>query len=262
MHVRTFLPAVALFTLAASPCVRAGPPATQAPAVIKAKPGDVPNAMMQAMGKAKPGEHYAITYRDAAGKALDFQTFMKQAEGGRHFLVTTDDKARVATWKLLPKGVVAVGSLSMRPPPPTLAIGSPFPAFALPMLSGRTVTEGDFKAKPYLVDFFFADCAGCIEELPVLDAYAKRHAAQPVLAVTFDDKGTTQAFVEKWHPLWPIAYAARKLDDATGVTAYPTLALVGADGKLLAMHTGPFGDSPGDVSKLEDWVRKHLAAPH
>ncbi|HET7562341.1 MAG TPA: TlpA disulfide reductase family protein [Rhodanobacteraceae bacterium] len=220
------------------------------------------NALMQAMGKAKPNQHYAVRFLGSTGKPLNFHTFMQTAQAGQRFVIATNDKTGTAVWKLLPPGVATADSLSIVPPPPTKKVGSPLPTFTLSALAGGTIANADFKGTPFLIDFFFADCKGCIQELPLLDAYAQRHPQQRVLMVTFDDKGTAKAFVEKWHPAWPVAYAAQKFDNAIGINVYPTMALIDADGRVAALHVGAFGETQKDAGKLAAWVAAHLGDAH
>jgi thiol-disulfide isomerase/thioredoxin len=263
VHRRLLVAIITVWTVSGLPLsgpasAAQAPPATGEQFVTR--PSDAASVLMQAFGKAGPGEHYRITFLDAHGKKLDFATFMREARDGRHFVIDSNAASHTATWKLFAPGSAPKDSMFIKPPPPTLKAGATFPAFRLPLSAGGFVDNAAFRHQPYLVDFFFADCTGCVQELPQLDAYAKRHPAQRVLAVTFDDKATTSAFIRKWHPAWPVAYAGLKLTDKAGIDVYPTLALIGADGKLLALHVGEFEDAAATGRELDGWVKAHLAS--
>ncbi|MBS0432902.1 MAG: TlpA family protein disulfide reductase [Proteobacteria bacterium] len=224
------------------------------------------NMMMQAFGKAKPGEHYQVTFLDAKGKKLDFAAFTQSGDQGQRFVIETNTKAHTAIWKLLPQGAAPKGSFSFksRPSPTAINTGSPFPPFDLPLVAGGTLSSTSLRGKPWLIDFFFAECVPCIKELPALNAYAKRHPDQRMVAVTFDDKATAQAFVKKWHPAWPVAYAGQRLIDQAGISAYPTLALIGADGRVLDVRISTeLPQHPKDTLTAQDierWVSAKTAA--
>lgn len=220
------------------------------------------NAMMQAFGKAKPGERYQIAFLDPQGKKLDFNAFMQKAQQGQRFVIDTNSQAYTATWKLLPAGVSIKGALFMKPPPAIVKTDTVFPSFDLPLVTGGALGSASLRGQPLLIDFFFADCVGCIEELPALNAYHAQHPEMRVLAVTFDDKSTAQTFVKKWHPAWPVAYAGQKLVDQAGISAYPTLMLIGADGRVLDTRIGN-ESAKGPSRKLtaqdiERWVSTRL----
>ena len=67
-----------------------------------------------------------------------------------------------------------------------------------------------------------------------------------------DKKADTQAFVERFKIKWPTGYGAQKTIDAFGVSGFPTIFVIGADGKVA------WNDEMG--GELPDAIDEALAA--
>ncbi|HET6586453.1 MAG TPA: TlpA disulfide reductase family protein [Oleiagrimonas sp.] len=161
---------------------------------------------------------------------------------------------------------------------PNIDMGKPLPRFSLPLVSGGKTNPASIKGATTLVDFFFSGCAGCIEELPALNAYAASHPHMHFLAITYDDANTAKIFVNKRHFAWPVAYNGQAYLDQLKVSVYPTLLLLDANGDVRAMHIGsmPFDSPPpsngklampdvkaiktSQVKWLDHWVGQHMAS--
>jgi len=128
-------------------------------------------------------------------------------------------------------------------------------------LRGVAHSWNSFQGKPVLVSFFFSECLPCVQEIPTLNEFAQRNQGVGVLAITFDDPATAIKFVAK-HPLeWPIVADAGKFIEELGLQTYPTLLLVGSDGRLLGSKTGGImgpGQDGSERLALETWVGKLL----
>ena len=70
-----------------------------------------------------------------------------------------------------------------------LTLGKPAPALALHTLDGRNIATQDLLGKVVILTFWASWCDPCREELPLLSAYAARHAHQglQVLGFSLDD---------------------------------------------------------------------------
>jgi hypothetical protein len=88
------------------------------------------------------------------------------------------------------------------------------------------------------LSFHFAACAPCIREVPALNAFRRKHPEYNYLAVTFDDTKTAKEFVAKYPLEWPVIANAKRFIDAAGITAYPALVLLSADGAVLGNGNG------------------------
>jgi hypothetical protein len=88
-------------------------------------------------------------------------------------------------------------------------------------------------------------------------AYVQKHPRQSVLAVTFDDAATARNFVAAHGFSWPVLVDGMAFHEAMGVNAYPTMALVGPDDRLLNMALSSKIEGKPDamaVADLERWI--------
>ena len=133
---------------------------------------------------------------------------------------------------------------------PHALVGKPVPALSLPDLdSGALVAVHEAPAGPRLINFFASWCAPCrVEQLQLMALKAR---GVTVVGVAYkDDPARTRAFLDELGDPFAV-----KLVDRTGragiefgVTGVPETFLVGADGQVLAKHSGPLTDA--DVEGL------------
>lgn len=189
-------------------------------------------------------------YLDAAGRPLDAMSFMQQVKDGKHYSSTRDTQAGAAMLRITGP---APGHRGIR-----LAFGrgDPFPPFELPMLDGGTRRLGDFHGRYTLVSFFFADCAPCIAEAPVLVAYARGHRDMNFVAVTYENAMEAKRFAADRHFDWPILHDGQGLIDVLGVSVYPTLMLVDPEGRIAGAAIGMAmrDDQAKRLADLTGWI--------
>ena len=204
---------------------------------------------------------YAVTYRNVDGKAMTRADFLAafvqkhltlniEHDPGKHAAVLS-----LATKKAAAASVARMQAHMLKP-------GQPLPAFRLTDLDGHVIDNAALRGHVTLVNFFFATCAPCIQETPVLTAYAKAHPQMHVLAVTFDDAKTARNYVATRHFSWPVLVDGMPFTQAMGVNTYPTMALVGADGRLLDMRSSSAiqsGSGTITPQDLDRWVNRVLA---
>ena len=124
---------------------------------------------------------------------------------------------------------------------PQALVGKPMPDLVLPSLDdGRPVRLREAAKGPLLVNIFASWCAPCEIEHPVL--VEMKAQGVPVVGIAYKDApDNTKAFLNRLGD----PYAARLVDRdgrggiELGVTGVPETYLVGADGMILAKHTGP-----------------------
>ena len=124
---------------------------------------------------------------------------------------------------------------------PQALVGKPTPDLVLPTLDdGRPARLRDVAKGPALINVFASWCAPCEIEHPVLVALQGQGVA--VVGVAYKDApDNTKAFLNRLGD----PYVARLVDRdgrggiELGVTGVPETYLVGADGMILAKHTGP-----------------------
>ena len=136
---------------------------------------------------------------------------------------------------------------------PQALVGKPMPALSLPDLdSGRDVPLRPAGDGPILVNFFASWCAPCEVEHPQLMALKAQGVS--VVGIAYKDApANTQAFLTRLGD----PFSAKLIDRdgraglEFGVTGVPETYLVGADGVILAKHTGPL-----TPDAAEDLLRK------
>lgn len=138
---------------------------------------------------------------------------------------------------------------------PHALVGKPVPAVNLPDLdTGAMVAVRDAPTGPRLINFYASWCAPCRVEAPQLMALKAQGVT--VVGVAYkDDPARTRAFLaELGDP-----FAARLVDRngragiEFGVTGVPETFVVGADGTILAKHSGPLTDA--DAAELAKKLR-------
>lgn len=176
------------------------------------------------------GAPLANVYHDTDGKQIDAATFAKAIKSGSAYSPAIDPAKKIVTLTLQTAASAGNG-LAIR-------VGQTLPGFHLPTLDHNVASPDMLVGKPTLVDFFFADCVACIEELPALNAYAAKHPEMNFLAVTFDDAKTARDFVRQRHFGWPVAYDGKPLVEKLGMQDFPTMLLLDAEGNLLTSYSG------------------------
>jgi len=191
-------------------------------------------------------------YLDAAGRPLDYVSFKRQVDDGKHYSSTRDTRAGEAMLRIT--GPVP-GQRGIR-----LAFGrgDRFPPFELPVLDGGVRRLGDFHGRYTLVSFFFAECAPCIAEAPMLVAYAREHRDMNFVAITYEDAMDARRFATDRHFDWPILHDGQGLIDVLGVSVYPTLMLVDPDGHIAGAAVGMAmrDDQAKRLADLSGWIEQ------
>jgi thiol-disulfide isomerase/thioredoxin len=128
-------------------------------------------------------------------------------------------------------------------------------------LDGKPVRSADFADKPTLVNFFFSTCVPCIKEVPVLNAFARKHPEFNYVAVTHDPAGESRDFVKLRKFEWPIVADASAFIAAAQVKGFPTYLLI-ENGRIVGRGTGldeeAMKNPAAGLEQLETWVSARL----
>ena len=143
---------------------------------------------------------------------------------------------------------------------PAALVGKPVPAVVLPDLDTgvsvamREAASPPGSSGPRLINFLASWCAPCRVEHPQLMALKARGVT--VVGVAYkDEPARSQAFLAELGDPFAVKLADRdgRAGIEFGVTGVPETFLVGADGVILAKHSGPLTDA--DVQKMLSKLR-------
>jgi peroxiredoxin len=130
-----------------------------------------------------------------------------------------------------------------RGPAPQLEVGDPVPAFSAPGLDGGTVSWSEEEGRPTVLVVWASWCPHCQAELPILVPAVQREGVELVSVVTavgqqpgptpsefLADEGLTLTTA--------LDDAAGTLMQGLGVTSFPTVYYVDADGSVVDVTVG------------------------
>jgi cytochrome c biogenesis protein CcmG/thiol:disulfide interchange protein DsbE len=87
-------------------------------------------------------------------------------------------------------------------------VGETAPPLALPQVGGGTIDLGKLRGKPVWVNFMQTTCPPCVDEFPLMNGFAVRHADDGLVIVAVDireDEGTVATFAESLRATFPVA---------------------------------------------------------
>jgi thiol-disulfide isomerase/thioredoxin len=165
------------------------------------------------------------------------------ASGGGSLLTTTRESPATLRIRRGPKEFeVTVQRASMErifnlPPR-----GKPAPSFALPDLSGKTVSLQEFKGRPVIVTFWATWCGPCVAESDELNKLARKYERLVILGLDVDDEpDALKQFLQK-RPMAYTVLKAGKIDGPVpmsyGVTGLPLTVVIAANGLVDFVQVG------------------------
>ena len=121
---------------------------------------------------------------------------------------------------------------------------------------GGELAMAALRGRPLLVNFWATWCPPCVEELPLLDAFAREQAGRgwQVVGLAADRVEAVQRFLQRMpltFPVGMVGMAGIELSQALGNTggALPFTVVLGADGRLAGRKIGKV-----DAGDLRQWV--------
>lgn len=148
------------------------------------------------------------------------------------------------------------------PDTPSPLLGKPAPPLNLVDLSGKQVSLSDFKGHPLVVNFWGTYCAPCKIEMPWLESFSKKYAADgfDVIGVTYDSEVGKEKISQDVHKLgvtYPILLSDPKAekDYLADTEVLPMSFYVDRTGKVVEVTAGL-----GSEDQLEAMVKETIAA--
>lgn len=146
-------------------------------------------------------------------------------------------------------GFLLGGYLYDDPPPPTdiepVEIGEIVPDFELADNIGVKHRLSRWRGKLLIVNYWASWCPPCIEEMPLLDRYAKARADRnvAVIGIAEDDPATVRSYLATHSVDYPILLGGMGTAGNSALlgnirNVLPYTVLIGRDGRLLARHAG------------------------
>lgn len=139
--------------------------------------------------------------------------------------------------------------------------GDAMPAITLPDVDGVPVDFARFAGRPLLINVWASWCGPCVEEMPMLAAFASAQPADgvQVVGLAIDTPEGVRDFLQRVPVRYPIVVEQPAPDDASvrlGNTQglLPYTVLVGADGNIVKQKLGPFAE--GELERWLDQAKK------
>ncbi|MFO7673955.1 MAG: TlpA disulfide reductase family protein [Lutibacter sp.] len=127
-----------------------------------------------------------------------------------------------------------------------------FPVFDLKTLTNENFSSEELKGKPTMINFWFAKCAPCIDEMPVLNKIAEKYKDNfNFISITYENEKEVRNFLKK-HPFnFKHLVNAKKFINLLGIKAYPMNLFLDKDGVLKYVKGGiPYDRMEGGVLKM------------
>jgi len=145
--------------------------------------------------------------------------------------------------------IIGVGLLHPGGASTGLGVGDAAPNFTLTTLDGKQVSLSSLRGKPVMLNFWYATCPGCLQEIPGLQRfYAAQQAAGKdfvILSVNVvDDAQTAQQFVQTNGLTYTLALDNnQQVQRLYNLTATPTSYFIDRQGIIRATVVGPVDES-------------------
>jgi cytochrome c biogenesis protein CcmG, thiol:disulfide interchange protein DsbE len=116
-------------------------------------------------------------------------------------------------------------------------VGDSAPAFSITASNGRTITAADFGGKVLVLNFWATWCEPCVDEMPSLNALARRFQDRGlvVLGVSVDkDENAYKQFLTRLKISFPTARdPEQKVNQDYGTVQFPETYIINAQGKVV-----------------------------
>ena len=115
-------------------------------------------------------------------------------------------------------------------------INKKLPDFNLKDLDGSSITNKDLNNKVVVLNFWFAACPPCVQEMPELNKLVEKYKANNAvlfLAPSFDNQDILKKFVKRKDFRFKILANSNILDKKLGILTYPTTIILNKEGNMI-----------------------------
>jgi thiol-disulfide isomerase/thioredoxin len=119
--------------------------------------------------------------------------------------------------------------------------GASAPDWTLPDLEGRNVSLRDLRGKPVVLDFWATWCTPCEFQIPILNEVYARYQGRVEfvgVAVDVDGREVVAPFAKERAIAYRVLLGDEDLAQRYGARGFPSLYLIGKDGKIALTHVG------------------------
>jgi cytochrome c biogenesis protein CcmG/thiol:disulfide interchange protein DsbE len=121
-------------------------------------------------------------------------------------------------------------------------VGEPAPEFALADLDGNPVRLTDLRGRPVVVNFWASWCGPCVEEFPLLERAAARHAGEEltIIGIVFrDNSEAARSFMAQMGASWQaVMDPGEAVADSYGIYGPPETFFIAPDGTVGGRQVG------------------------
>lgn len=139
----------------------------------------------------------------------------------------------------------------------TEALGKPFPAFSV-LINDKAYSNKELQGKTVFVNFWFAACPPCIDELDALNKLYdtfKSDSSFEFISFTFEDEATIASFRQKYHMEYRILSVTRNSCDKLNFgSGYPTNVLLDKNSVITYFKTGGEGSQKQIAAYFSDEI--------
>ena len=145
--------------------------------------------------------------------------------------------------------------------PELLTIGDTAPDWALKDPTGRTISLADYRGKIVLLDFWFRNCFPCLKAIPELQKIHENFKSRGVEVIgvhCYDaNNKNPEGVMARMKANYQIAVGGDAVAKLYNVSSYPTMYVIGPDGKILMSKNGYDENLEKELAeKIEGFLQK------
>ncbi len=182
-----------------------------------------------------PDENTA--YLDENGAKIDAMKFVQAMSKGGYTMLPVLENNHIK-------------SLQLKKTETKVSTGAAAPDFTVTDISGKTFSLKALQGKTVVLNFWFVNCPGCVQEMPALDSLAesyKNDASVVFIAPTFDDDIKVKAFLQKHKFGYHVVASQAALVQQYGVQAYPFSLVIDKAGRIAFSGNADMGNIAGQL---------------